>query len=532
MPNRIAILISAALLLILALIPVLSVQIPPLSDYPNHMARMHILADGGQNPFLREYYAIHWDLLPNLAMDLIVPPLLSILSPESAGRLFIGWLFAGLMSGTIALHYALHRRWSPWPLLGYFFLYNSVFLWGFLNYLFGLSLALPAIALWLLLRNRPAALVIPLFSCITIILFFAHLFAFGVWAMIVLSYEGNHWWRDRQTGTPHEAHLFWKVVPPLALPLLLLTLSPTFRPTTPSDYPNWLRGAPPRPSITFAPLNTRLEALKGTIRTPQTNLDRVTAVLLFGLVGTGLALRQCRILPSMYLPLAVTAAVALAMPSTIGSTGLAEIRMPIVFLLLLVAASDWSTLRRRWLIPVALALIALFVIRLGVITEHWRETDRHYRQFLEALDHVPEGSRLFSGLVRPDVNSAMEGSEPDPMPMNALTCWGIIRRSLFVSNLFSAPGQQPVRLTTAYRQMLTAEEFIAQSRPLPWDQIGTDYDFVVVRKGHRFARTIPATFTATESGEMFQFYRTPRRESATPGTERLGGAVTGILLSR
>lgn len=123
---------------------------------------MHILADGGQSVWLRQYYEIHWDLLPNLSMDVVVPPLTRFMSVERAGKVFIALTFALLAGGTMALHAALHRRLSPWPLLA-FFLYNSVFLWGFLNYLFGLGLALFACALWVRLRTGSTRFVVPLF---------------------------------------------------------------------------------------------------------------------------------------------------------------------------------------------------------------------------------------------------------------------------------------------------------------------------------------------------------------------------------
>ena len=45
------------------MIPVILVQIPPLVDYPNHMARMHILADAGRSPWLTQYYEIRWNIL-------------------------------------------------------------------------------------------------------------------------------------------------------------------------------------------------------------------------------------------------------------------------------------------------------------------------------------------------------------------------------------------------------------------------------------------------------------------------------------
>lgn len=510
---RRSILGAAGTLLVLALIPLVLVQIPPLVDYPNHMARVHILADGGQHPLLRQYYDIHWGLLPNLAVDILLPSLLTVMSVETAGRLFLGFILTFLIVGTMALHRALHHRWSPWPLLGFFFLYNSVFLWGFLNYVFGLGLALLSCALWITLRDRSAGLVIPLFSLLAVVLFFAHLFAFGVFALVVLSYEGASWWSHRHAGGRFMETSLGKALSTTVLPMILLILSPTFR-TNPADYPFWLRGLPPPPAVTFLPLNVKLEAFKGTFRTEHQTLDRVTAVLLVSLVGVGLVRRRCSIRPSMYLPLTATMGAALAMPASIGTTAVVDVRMPVAVILLAIASSDWPDWRRRWFVPLACVFSLLFVMRMAVITEGWLETDRHYRQFIAALDQLPEGTRLLSAikLASYDSNSPRDSRIPETRPLVNLSCWSIIRRSAFVSNLFSAPGQQPVQLTPAMRSMLTVEEFLAQGAPIPWDRFRTQYDYVVVRRTQTLRPPVPSDFVAVTQGEEFALYRIPERQ--------------------
>lgn len=504
---------AAVILLCLALTPVLLVQIPPLVDYPNHLARIHILADGGHNQFLRQYYEIHWDLLPNLAIDLLLPPLLLVVSIETAGKLFLGLILIFLAAGTMALHRALHHRWSPWPLLAFFFLYNSVLLWGFLNYLLGLGLALLTCALWITLRNRAARLLVPLFSVLALVLFFAHLFAFGVFALVVLSYESASWWRERHGGGRDRDSSLAKALPTIVLPLLLLPLSPTFR-TGPADYPFWLRGLPPPPAVTFLPLNVKVEAFKGVLRTEHQGLDRVTAVLLVSLVGVGLVRRQWSLHPSMYLPLAATLGAALAMPASIGTTTVVDIRMPVVVVLLAIASSDWPNRRRRWFLPVALVFSLLFVMRMAVITEGWLETDRHYRQFTAALDQLPEGTRLLSAikLASYDADSPRDSRVPELRPLVNLSCWSIIRRSAFVSNLFTAPGQQPVQLTPPMRSLLTVEEFLAQAVPIPWDRFRTQYDYVVVRRTQTLRPPVPSDFVPVVQGEEFALYRLPERQ--------------------
>jgi hypothetical protein len=230
--------------------------------------------------------------------------------------------------------------------------------------------------------------------------------------------------------------------------------------------------------------------------------------MLIGLIGIGLVLRRCSFLPSMYFPLGVIALVAVAMPSTIGTTAVVDIRVPIVFVLLAIAGLDWPVISRRWLIPVALTLGTLFVVRMAVITDHWRETDRHYRQFVQTLDQLPEGARLLSAIKLASYDASPgESRIPESMPMANLSCWGIIRRSAFVSNLFTAPGQQPVQLTPAFRPLLTVEEFLVQGAPIPWDRISKQYDYVVIRRAQRLSPPVPLTFIPFGSGEEFQFYR-------------------------
>ena len=64
--------------------PVFSTVLPPIFDYPNHLARMHLLAEGGDR-----FYAVRWAALPNLAEDLIVPPLARLMPLALAAKLFL-----------------------------------------------------------------------------------------------------------------------------------------------------------------------------------------------------------------------------------------------------------------------------------------------------------------------------------------------------------------------------------------------------------------------------------------------------------
>ncbi|HKT20747.1 MAG TPA: hypothetical protein VJR47_22030, partial [Stellaceae bacterium] len=164
--NSRALALAAAYLLLggLTLSPLLWTRIPALVDYPNHLARMWILVHGQDIPALASNYIAHWRLLPDLAMDLIVPPLAHLIGVEQAGRVFIALTMLTLVAGTVALHRVLHGRVGLWPLASLLFIYNAVLYWGFLNCLFGMGVGLLLFAAWIATRSWPSALRLPLFA--------------------------------------------------------------------------------------------------------------------------------------------------------------------------------------------------------------------------------------------------------------------------------------------------------------------------------------------------------------------------------
>ena len=63
--------------------------------YPNP-ARMYLLMEGGN-----AFYALRWEPLPNLAQDLIVPPLAGLMPLAFASKLFLVMVFGLIAGGAI-----------------------------------------------------------------------------------------------------------------------------------------------------------------------------------------------------------------------------------------------------------------------------------------------------------------------------------------------------------------------------------------------------------------------------------------------
>src|SRR5438876_531865 len=140
---------TAVLFVVFALvasIPVITHPVPPLTDYVNHLARVHVIATIGTDSDLSRFYEIDWQIIPNLMMDLVIPQLERFMSVYHAGQVFTVATFVLILSGTVALNRALFGSWSVLPLVAFPLLYNHVFLVGVMTYMFGLGLALWALA--------------------------------------------------------------------------------------------------------------------------------------------------------------------------------------------------------------------------------------------------------------------------------------------------------------------------------------------------------------------------------------------------
>ena len=175
-------------------IPILLHPLPPISDYINHLARMHVIATINSDPDLFRYYEIDWQVIPNLMMDLIVPLFERVMNVYLAGQVYTILSFALILSGTVALHRQLYGRWSALPLIAFPLLYNNVFLVGTMNYVFGIGLVLWALVAWVGLRERSRALRLLVSSLFVLALFFCHLFALGVYGVGLLAFELHRLW--------------------------------------------------------------------------------------------------------------------------------------------------------------------------------------------------------------------------------------------------------------------------------------------------------------------------------------------------
>jgi len=501
----------------ISLVPIWTVHTPPLVDYPNHMARMHILVHAHESAALQQYYEVRWAVLPNLAMDVVIPSLATVVPLEVAGKLFLSLIFVLLSIGVLALHRALHGEYSAWPILCVFFLYNNVFRLGFLNYLFGIGLALLVLAAWVACRRRSWKVVLPMFSFLSALIFFSHLFALGLYALSMLAYEFGQYRLERQHRWPLSQMTWPKAVAHLILPVLLFALSPTFyaKPeespsTRPAAQSTWqyrsthgLRWS--SNLLAYGDFSRRIDAFKGTLRTFHPPLDRMTLLVLASIIAAGLLTKRFTLKSSMYWPLAAVAAAALAMPAEMATANFVDIRLPTALILLAIASSNLAFRGKAWTILVAGTLSVLFLVRIGFITQQWQFADRTYDEYLAALDRLPEGATLFPAVVYPSF-----GYFPGAVPDFHIASWAVLKKSAFVSSVFAFPTQQPLALRPPYRDFILDGFFLPRSQ-IPWNTLFEQYDYLLVVREQLLAQPVPAQLVPIFIGKDFRLYRVPPR---------------------
>ncbi len=494
-----------------ALLPVVLTETLPLYDYPNHLARAYIILNLDHSEILRRYYALEWAPLPNLAMDLVVPLFGRVVAVETAGKIFIALSFFAISGGTVALHYALHKRVSFYPLLAFLFLYNEMFVFGFLNYYFSVGLYLVVFAAWILLRDRGYGLRLLVFSALSTLVYLSHLYGIGLYAISVFGFELGQYWKARKAGARYDRNHLIVVLGQFAVSgVLFLFFSQTSGQAKASSFGDVLN---------LWHYWGKIGLLMNVAESYNDLLDSITVTGLLAGLAIGLVTRRIVMSREMDIPLIFLALVYMLMPKTLFSSWAADNKFPMALVFSLIAATDWRIQSARWRVVLAAGVLCLFLARTGVVLAHWHEYDRRYDEFLAAFDTLPRGSALTFA-------AAYRGS-PDVLrrpSFHHIAGLAVIRREAFVATLFALPGVQPLRYTPAYDGVVQdysrktgdfgwafqvdymSKEDLLTRKPFD-EQLLRHFDYLMVVNREDFPLPLPDNLTPAFRGRDFQMFR-------------------------
>jgi len=422
---------SFLLCLMVALVPLLVPVIPPVFDLPNHLARIHVLAHWETEEIFRANFEITSFLIPNVLADVVLLQLMPLGGAETAGRILLVLICVLTLSGAYVLNRAIGGRWSVWPVFVGALLYHEMFFWGFLNYMLGLGIMLWALAAWLLLEGRGRALQLAAAVGFALLIFFAHLVSFGLYAIAIAAIELHRAWQHRRQGLAPVARRLavsaLPFVPPLAV---FFTVSPSGGlPMDPKfDFSAWGK---------FSPFTRLLSSGNPAI-------DVATLAVVSGVVVLALATRRARLDARLGIVGGLFVVLVWMLPySALGSFFL-DSRVAIAAAFVFVAGLRPWPGRRHAEVAAAVVLVALVGARSLVLVQDWRAQQREFDKVLAVLDRLPPGSMLAAAAGHHFELGDWTVTRRIKPAHEHTALYATVRNTILVPNIFAKRGQNPL----------------------------------------------------------------------------------------
>lgn len=437
----------AILFLVIAIViiaPLTVIDTPLLADYPNHVARMHVISNLNDHAVLAERYAVDFAPLPNIAMDIAVPWLAEGLPLDVAARLFLGACLLGTLASVAFLHRVLFNQWSLYSLLAGLVVYHGSLMAGMVNFSLGIGLVPAALAVWIRLQHAATVWRILAGSLIALGLYVCHLVAAGAFGLLLLGtvLAGA---RDRWDGYRSAAQELAIAGTTGLLPAALF-----FRTALVGDG-----GA--NAGVVYGNMAWKLKALLSPLAQYNLPLDLLSFALIGGLATlawwTGRLTVDRRMAPGLLL-LAIAFLLA---PKALWTGGVFDQRLAVLLALMLVASTRIERLDGR-LFRAAPALLALlFMVRMGVLGSTWLEHRDDLAEMRQAIGLMTSGARVL--VARPDRDTAQRLAPArhrvfhHAVQLPSLPTLAVIEKDAFVSTLYALPGQQPLALRPPYDRL-------------------------------------------------------------------------------
>lgn len=427
--------LAAVALILISLVPFFLVDVPPVSDYPNHLARIFILAHPG-DPELSRFYAPHWRILPNLGVDILGVALLKILPVHVGGRVLLAISLVAPVLGVFIYARAVFGKLTLWPLASVLTLFNGIFFLGFMNFLLAMGLAFAAAGIWCALRRDGREGWCLLFGAISsALLFFCHIFGVLLFALLIGCQELAPAQQPACKNSVAHLRPFLLIIAALTPAILLYFASPL------SEQAAGVGGWDGKHKLwgLFIPF----------MLTSKT-LSLATGFAIFSVLI--LRARQAIFAPGTKLALVILALLYVAAPVTIKGGTLVDIRLSLMMGLLLFAGLE-PQLTPAWKKWGLVALVALVGVRSLTTSLAWYDHRRDLADLRAALAQVPAGARVLAALgTNPDTDPAAPGRNlPDVARLDAhLPALLVIERKAFWPDMFADPSQQPLTVRSPY----------------------------------------------------------------------------------
>lgn len=437
-PGQIWLRAALALAVVLTL-PLLVVDVPPVLDYPNHLARIFVLAHPN-DPVLSQIYQPHWRIVPNLGIDVLGTGLLKLTDVHTGGRILLGLSLLAPVIGVTLYHRAVFGGASLWPLASGLVAGSAVFLLGFMNFLLALGLAFAGAAGWIALRRRVALCWAAIVGAgIAAVTFFCHIFGIALLALLIASEETARLYRLRRAGQPiaRDAARIATALVVVFIPVLLLYVASPLSdtPALPGQWRGW----------------DKLLAVMSPFMT--TNFD-ITMLMSLGFVSfLLLTWRSMAVAPAFPLSMFTLAILFFVAPATIKGGTFVDVRIVLMMVLITFAGLS-PRLPGRAAGLAILFFAALIMVRTGYLAWSWSGHRADLAEVRMAIANVAPGTKVMVARGHRGIDTEVvvpSRALPAVYRLDGhLGALLTIERKAFWPLMFADPAQQPIMVRPLY----------------------------------------------------------------------------------
>ncbi len=489
-PRETLVLLGLLVALAAALVPIVATPVPPLIDYPNHLARYWLISGGDRIPPVDRFYRVDWSRAStDIGIDLIFRFAGNLADYRAIAKLVLVAALVGPPFGAVMLNRVMFGRWHWWQFGFLVLAWTTTSLFGFLAYQVSLTAALLFACLDPLLPSRPllrswlTGLLARLAFGVVILLF--HPFGLAFYGVLVAAIGFGPGWAGLRRPA-RLARIALAAATALLVVLVPVLLLGAFAPTLPSGGHHgiwWL----------FT-LKDEILTAASPFLSYRWSVDLACAVPPLAVFAVAAATGRARSHAGLVLAGIVLALLSLVMPAEIGDATWLRRRLPLMAALVLFASLQpepvASNAGRRVL---ATLMLAVAVGRSLFIEDAWRARSRDVAAIERALDDVPAGASIFTlQVVRAGTPGAPTGRYLADLPgtvydntLRHVPALVVPWRHAFIPTLFTVPGQQPLRVLPPWNELAVESSRIPDVHALD----GSDPDALRTDPYLRFWRT-------------------------------------------
>ena len=430
--NQKWIIVSAIIIAVFGAIPLMILSPAPLADWPNHLARVSIMSNVlNGNAFWSARYSFQGLLIPNAVLDAAVLSLMRLgFSTSLAGSIFLLLCYAVFVIGFVRLSNLSRVPVTIATSLGSMAFYTGLTVYGLVNFITGVGLAMLAASFWM----RDDASIARRFLIVVLatpFILFCHVVAALVFAGLCGCYDLVRPVRSMD----RRAIEVFPAATAFVIGVIGYKLSAASSDTMSVTYD----GAPGIKSIVIGKGRQIAQALTSGDRLADALFVCVIVVL-----GTLLWQRRNEVRFKFAAPVIALAMVATLAPNGIGIGLLLDTRLFAWTLFLALALLPWSS---RLSTRVEVILIAVFLVRTLVLIVTWTSYAPAYAELRTAFAMLPKGSTLLDAY---DDTPSFYAYRRPPIWNSASLA---VSDGIYVPSVFAEPTQQPLAVRLEWRPL-------------------------------------------------------------------------------